>query len=66
MTTNLASASWRGRCVGCGQPFTEWGWDHRHDINQLDADLHHIDIGEYHDACCPLPACAPSFREVTA
>ena len=58
MKPAIESATWRGSCTACGLPFTEWGWDHRHDVNELDAQLHHIDVGDYHDWCCPLPACA--------
>lgn len=58
MRPALESATWPGACTGCGSPFTDWGWDHRHDVNDLDAEIHTIDAGNYHNSCCPLPACA--------
>lgn len=48
--------------MNCGQSFTDLGWENRHDVNDLDADQHAIELGEYHDDCCPLPSCAPDHR----
>ena len=64
-TQPSASATWRGRCVACDQPFTEWGWSQRHDVSDDDARRHELDPGTYHDICCPLQECA-NVTEVVA
>ena len=57
MNSKSRPVSRPGVCACCGHQFTEWGWAHRHHINQTDAHLHQLEVGNYHDQCCPLPAC---------
>lgn len=44
-------------CTQCGKGFDHHSWLDRHDINPGQAHAHNLDIGSYHDHCCPLPEC---------